>query len=98
MWIIRVTPKFVRYVTAAGLALVGLMLVNIVVGLFNDTGIGIRENGPIGIVDASRDPAPCGLGVSHRLPDIPVHSSIRSGSTIMAKTSAAGRPIVMVDS
>jgi len=48
--IIRVTPKFVRYVTAAGLALVGLMLINLVVGMFNDTGIGIRENGPIGIV------------------------------------------------
>ncbi|MFG2005648.1 Bax inhibitor-1/YccA family protein [Spirillospora sp. NPDC048911] len=47
--IIRVTPKFARFVCAAGLALVGLMLVNLVVGLFNDSGIGIRENGPLGI-------------------------------------------------
>ncbi|MFC9972801.1 Bax inhibitor-1/YccA family protein [Spirillospora sp. NPDC127200] len=47
--IIRVTPKLVRFVVAAGLALVALMLVNLVVGLFNDTGIGIRENGPLGI-------------------------------------------------
>lgn len=47
--IIRVTPKFTRYVVAAGVALMALMLVNLVVGMFNDTGIGIRENGPIGI-------------------------------------------------
>ncbi|MQY03961.1 Bax inhibitor-1/YccA family protein [Actinomadura macrotermitis] len=47
--IIRVTPKLARFVVAAGLAMVGLMLVNLVVGLFNDTGIGIRENGPLGI-------------------------------------------------
>ncbi|GAA3200416.1 Bax inhibitor-1/YccA family protein [Actinocorallia longicatena] len=47
--IIRVTPKFVRFVVAAGIALMGLMIVNLVVGLFNDTGIGIRENGPIAI-------------------------------------------------
>lgn len=47
--IIRVTPKFTRYVVAAGMAVLGLMLVNLVVSLFNDTGIGIRENGLMGI-------------------------------------------------
>ncbi|GAA2723661.1 Bax inhibitor-1/YccA family protein [Actinocorallia aurantiaca] len=48
--IIRVTPKFTRYVLAAGMALIGLMLVNLVVGLFSEGGIGIRENGVLGIV------------------------------------------------
>ncbi|GAA2604613.1 Bax inhibitor-1/YccA family protein [Actinomadura fulvescens] len=47
--IIRVTPKLARFVCAAGLALVALMLVNLVVGIFNDSGIGIRDNGPLGI-------------------------------------------------
>ncbi|ROO82770.1 putative YccA/Bax inhibitor family protein [Actinocorallia herbida] len=47
--IIRVTPKFTRFVVAAGFGLVALMLVNLVVGLFNDTGIGIREYGFLGI-------------------------------------------------
>ncbi|GAA4132661.1 Bax inhibitor-1/YccA family protein [Actinomadura keratinilytica] len=42
--IVRVTPKFARFVFAAGLALVGLMLVNLVVQLFGaDDGIGIRD-------------------------------------------------------
>ncbi|MCW2916997.1 MAG: putative YccA/Bax inhibitor family protein [Actinomycetia bacterium] len=44
--IIRVTPKFVRFVSAAGLALVGLMLINLVVQLFgHGAGIGIRDGG-----------------------------------------------------
>ncbi|REE96114.1 Bax inhibitor-1/YccA family protein [Thermomonospora umbrina] len=47
--IIRVTPKLARFVIAAGFAMVGLMLINLVASLFNDTGIGIRENGPLGI-------------------------------------------------
>jgi uncharacterized YccA/Bax inhibitor family protein len=42
--IIRVTPKFIRFVTAAGLALIGLMLVNLLVQVFGpDSGIGIRD-------------------------------------------------------
>ncbi|RSN70682.1 MULTISPECIES: Bax inhibitor-1/YccA family protein [Actinomadura] len=42
--IVRVTPKFVRFVVAAGAALVGLMLVNLVVVLFGgEDGIGIRD-------------------------------------------------------
>ncbi|GLZ04933.1 membrane protein [Actinomadura sp. NBRC 104412] len=42
--IIRVTPKFARFVIAAGFALIGLMLVNLVVQLFGgEDGIGIRD-------------------------------------------------------
>jgi uncharacterized YccA/Bax inhibitor family protein len=48
--IIRVTPKFTRYVIGAGLALVGLMIINMLASLFGvDGGIGIRESGPLGI-------------------------------------------------
>jgi uncharacterized YccA/Bax inhibitor family protein len=44
--IIRVTPKFVRFVSAAGLALVGLMVINLVVQLLgHGGGIGIRDGG-----------------------------------------------------
>jgi uncharacterized YccA/Bax inhibitor family protein len=48
--IVRVTPKFVRFVIAAGLALVGLMVLNLLVSFFHVGGIGIRGNGPLGIV------------------------------------------------
>ncbi|WP_083733226.1 Bax inhibitor-1/YccA family protein [Actinomadura sp. CNU-125] len=42
--IVRVTPKFVKFVIAAGAALVGLMLINLVVYAFGgDGGIGIRD-------------------------------------------------------
>jgi uncharacterized YccA/Bax inhibitor family protein len=47
--VIRVTPKLTRFVVAAGFAMVGLMLANLVISLFNDTGIGIREDGALGI-------------------------------------------------
>ena len=44
--IVRVTPKFAKFVMAAGLALIGLMVVNLVVHLFGgDHGIGIRDPG-----------------------------------------------------
>ncbi|GHE41155.1 membrane protein [Streptosporangium violaceochromogenes] len=43
--IVRVTPKFTRFVIAAGLALMGLMLVNLVAGFFIADGIGIRSGG-----------------------------------------------------
>jgi uncharacterized YccA/Bax inhibitor family protein len=48
--IIRVTPKFARFAIAAGFALVGLMLLNLLVSIFHVGGIGIRENGPLGII------------------------------------------------
>jgi uncharacterized YccA/Bax inhibitor family protein len=42
--IIRVTPKLARFVIAAGFALVGLMIVNLLVVAFGpDSGIGIRD-------------------------------------------------------
>ncbi|RAY14342.1 hypothetical protein DPM19_15360 [Actinomadura craniellae] len=44
--IVRVTPKFTRFVIGAGFALLGLMLINIVVQLFGAAdGIGIRDPG-----------------------------------------------------
>jgi uncharacterized YccA/Bax inhibitor family protein len=44
--IIRVTPKFTRFVVAAGFALIGLMVVNLLVQVFGpDSGIGIRDPG-----------------------------------------------------
>ncbi|RBQ18756.1 hypothetical protein DP939_19635 [Spongiactinospora rosea] len=48
--IIRVTPKLVRFVSAAAIAALALMLVNLVVGFFNDGGIGIRTDSPLGWV------------------------------------------------
>lgn len=48
--IVRVTPKFTRFVIAAGLALFGLMIFNVLVSLFHVGGIGIRGNGPLGFV------------------------------------------------
>ncbi len=48
--IVRVTPAFVRFVIAAGLALVGLMLLNMLVSIFHVGGIGIRAHGPIGVL------------------------------------------------
>jgi uncharacterized YccA/Bax inhibitor family protein len=48
--IVRVTPRFVRFVIAAGFGLVGLMILNMLVSIFHVGGIGIREHGPIGIL------------------------------------------------
>jgi uncharacterized YccA/Bax inhibitor family protein len=46
--IFRVTPKFTRFVIAAGFAAVGLMLVNLLVGIFVSGGLGLRTDSPIG--------------------------------------------------
>jgi uncharacterized YccA/Bax inhibitor family protein len=44
--IVRVTPKFAKFVIAAGAALIGLMIINLLVHLFGgDQGIGIRDPG-----------------------------------------------------
>ncbi|WP_326644836.1 Bax inhibitor-1/YccA family protein [Streptosporangium sp. NBC_01755] len=48
--IIRVTPKFTKFVVAAGLGLMGLMLVNLLAGFFIEDGIGIRSGGPLAYV------------------------------------------------
>jgi uncharacterized YccA/Bax inhibitor family protein len=45
--IIRVTPKFTKFVVAAGLGLMGLMVINLVAGFFIEDGIGIRAGGPL---------------------------------------------------
>ncbi|MEV8630013.1 Bax inhibitor-1/YccA family protein [Streptosporangium sp. NPDC051023] len=43
--IVRVTPKFTKFVVAAGLGLMGLVLVNWVASFFIADGIGIRSGG-----------------------------------------------------
>ncbi|GLY84890.1 Bax inhibitor-1/YccA family protein [Actinoallomurus iriomotensis] len=48
--IVRVTPRFTRFVIAAGLALVGLMVLNLLVSFFHVGGIGIRGHGLLGVV------------------------------------------------
>jgi uncharacterized YccA/Bax inhibitor family protein len=48
--IVRVTQKFARFTIAAGLALVGLMILNLLVSIFHVGGIGIRGDGPLGVI------------------------------------------------
>ena len=47
---IRVTPKFTRFLVAAGFGAVVLMLVNLVVGLFTDGAGPLRDGGPLAII------------------------------------------------
>ncbi|HET6209312.1 MAG TPA: Bax inhibitor-1/YccA family protein [Jatrophihabitans sp.] len=45
---VRVTPKFIKIVFAATLGVLGLMLVNLVAGLFTPGGLGLRDaNNPV---------------------------------------------------
>jgi uncharacterized YccA/Bax inhibitor family protein len=46
--IIRVTPKLTKFVIAAAIAALGLMLVNFIAGFFITGGIGIRTDSPLG--------------------------------------------------
>jgi uncharacterized YccA/Bax inhibitor family protein len=46
---IRVTPKFTRWLLGALIGVVVLMLVNLVVGLFNGDGLGLRSGGGLAI-------------------------------------------------
>lgn len=46
--IIRVSSKMVKYVSAAAIAVLGLMLVNLLVGLFVPGGFGLRTDSPLG--------------------------------------------------
>jgi uncharacterized YccA/Bax inhibitor family protein len=48
--IFRPTPKFTKFVVAAGFAAVGLMLLNWIVGIFTAGGLGLRTDSPIGWV------------------------------------------------
>jgi uncharacterized YccA/Bax inhibitor family protein len=47
---IRVTPKFTRFLVAAGFGALALMLVNLVVGLFMGGAGPLRDGGPLAIV------------------------------------------------
>lgn len=47
---IRVTPKLTRWIAAAGIGAVVLMLVNFVVGMFTDGAGPLRDGGPIAIL------------------------------------------------
>ncbi|WP_336207978.1 Bax inhibitor-1/YccA family protein [Nonomuraea sp. LPB2021202275-12-8] len=46
--IVRVTPKMVKFVIAAAVAALGLILVNLLAGFFNEGGLGLREAGTLG--------------------------------------------------
>lgn len=48
--IIRVTPRFTRFVVGAGIALMGLMVINLLASFFIADGIGIRSGGPLAYV------------------------------------------------
>ncbi|MFI7466234.1 Bax inhibitor-1/YccA family protein [Nonomuraea sp. NPDC049646] len=48
--VVRVTPKLVKYGMAAAIAVVGLVLVNLLVGIFNGVGLGLRTDSPLGYV------------------------------------------------
>jgi uncharacterized YccA/Bax inhibitor family protein len=47
---IRVTPKLTRWIAAAGIGAVILMIVNLVVGMFTDGAGPLRDGGPLAIV------------------------------------------------
>ncbi|GGK69225.1 membrane protein [Sphaerisporangium melleum] len=46
--VFRPTPKFTKFVVAAGFAAVGLMLINLIAGIFVSGGLGLRTDSPIG--------------------------------------------------
>jgi uncharacterized YccA/Bax inhibitor family protein len=46
---VRVTPKFTKIVFASTLGIVGLMLVNLVAGIFTPGGLGLRDGGALAI-------------------------------------------------
>jgi len=48
--VIRVTPRFTRFVTGALLAIVGLAIINWLASFFIEDGIGIRSGGPLAYV------------------------------------------------
>lgn len=48
--IIRVTQRFARFAVGAGIAVVGLMFVNLLAGLFIPGGLGLRSGGTMAIL------------------------------------------------
>ncbi|WP_239520559.1 Bax inhibitor-1/YccA family protein [Blastococcus saxobsidens] len=47
---IRVTPKFTRWMMAALIGVLVLMVANLVAGFFTDGGLGLRDGGPLAII------------------------------------------------
>jgi uncharacterized YccA/Bax inhibitor family protein len=47
---IRVTPRFTKWLVGAMIGVFGLMLVNLIAGLFTEGGLGLRSGGPIAII------------------------------------------------
>ncbi len=47
--IFRPTPKFTKFVIGAAIAAVGLILVNLIVGIWVPGGLGLRDGGPLAI-------------------------------------------------
>jgi uncharacterized YccA/Bax inhibitor family protein len=85
--IVRVTPRFVRFVLAAGFALLGLMVLNLLVSIFHVGGIGIRENGPLGIIFSV---AAILVGCFYLLLDFSsIEDGVRSGAPAKASWLAA---------
>ncbi|MGV9303713.1 MULTISPECIES: Bax inhibitor-1/YccA family protein [unclassified Nonomuraea] len=46
--IVRVTPKFTKFVVAAAIGALALVLVNLIAGFFVDGGLGLRTDSPLG--------------------------------------------------
>lgn len=46
--IFRPTPKFTKFVIAAGFAAIGLMILNMIAGIFVSGGLGLRTDSPLG--------------------------------------------------
>lgn len=85
--IVRVTPKFTRFVIAAGLAVFGLMIFNLLVSIFHVGGIGIRGNGALGFVFSI---AAIILGCLYLLLDFgAIEDGVRSGAPRQASWLAA---------
>lgn len=47
---LRATPRFTKAITAALIGALGLIVVNLVAGIFVDGGLGIRDGGPLAII------------------------------------------------
>ncbi|WP_433498038.1 Bax inhibitor-1/YccA family protein [Sphaerimonospora sp. CA-214678] len=46
--IFRPTPKFTKFVIAAGFAAIGLIVINMIAGIFVSGGLGLRTDSPLG--------------------------------------------------
>ena len=75
---IRVTPKFTRFLVAAGFGAVVLMLVNLVIGLFTHSAGPLRDGGPMAILFSLSDDRPGGVLLPVRLR--PADQAIRAGA------------------